>query len=262
VLHAWGTNGIITKIWLALTPAKQWAQCVVAFQTFAEAFDFSEAIATGADWNKRLVTTFEWPIPSAFTPIKNVIRDGMALIFFLIDAGQLDSLQAAAKHAGGEITLAAPYDGLKTQPLLSDYTWNHTTLWAIKQDSALTYLQCGFSATEARKQFKALKDKFGDEILFHIEFMKSADGKVVPGAIPVVRFTTEERLNGMIDTCRAIGVSVANPHNNNVEGGGRYRSDNVQLLAKYKYDPRGLLNPGKMITFQPQPEAEPVTAAE
>jgi FAD/FMN-containing dehydrogenase len=30
VLHAWGTNGIITKIWLALTPAVDWAQCVVA----------------------------------------------------------------------------------------------------------------------------------------------------------------------------------------------------------------------------------------
>jgi hypothetical protein len=66
----------------------------------------------------------------------------------------------------------------------------------------------------------------------------------------VVRFSTEERLNEMIDYCREIGVSVANPHVNNVEGGGRYRSDNVQLLAKYKYDGKGLLNPGKMVTFE------------
>jgi hypothetical protein len=73
---------------------------------------------------------------------------------------------------------------------------------------------------------------------------------VVPGSIPVVRFSTEERLNEMIDYCREIGVSVANPHVNNVEGGGRYRSDNVQLLAKYKYDGKGLLNPGKMVTFE------------
>jgi len=72
---------------------------------------------------------------------------------------------------------------------------------------------------------------------------------VIPGAIPVVRFTTEERLNEMIDFCRSIGVGVANPHVNNVEGGGRYREDNVQLLTKYKYDPKGLLNPGKMATF-------------
>jgi len=37
-----------------------------------------------------------------------------------------------------------------------------------------------------------------------------------------------------------------------VEGGGRYRSDNAQLLAKYKYDGKGLLNPGKMATFERQ----------
>jgi hypothetical protein len=34
-----------------------------------------------------------------------------------------------------------------------------------------------------------------------------------------------------------------------VEGGGRYREDNVQLQTKHKYDPKGLLNPGKMVTF-------------
>jgi hypothetical protein len=39
---------------------------------------------------------------------------------------------------------------------------------------------------------------------------------------------------------------------NNVEGGGRYREDNVQLQAKYKYDASGLMNPGKMASFVKQ----------
>jgi FAD/FMN-containing dehydrogenase len=249
VLHAWGTNGIITKVWLALTPAVEWAQCVAAFDTFEAAYGFSEEIATGAAWTKRLVTVFEWPIPSCFSPILQVTREGKSLVFLMIAAAQLAELTAAAETAGGEVTLAAEYSGLRTTPLLSDYTWNHTTLWAIKQDSAFTYLQCLFSAADARSQFAALRERFGVEVLFHIEWMKTGAGEVVPGAIPLVRFTTEERLNAMIDFCRSIGVSVANPHSNHVEGGGRYRADNVQLLAKYKYDPQGLLNPGKMATF-------------
>jgi hypothetical protein len=73
---------------------------------------------------------------------------------------------------------------------------------------------------------------------------------VIPGSIPVVYYRGEARLNETIDFCREIGVSVANPHVNNVEGGGRYRADNAQLRAKRQYDPKGLLNPGKMITFQ------------
>jgi FAD/FMN-containing dehydrogenase len=249
VMHSWGTNGILTKIWLALTPAVDWAQCVTAFDTWDAAFTFSETIATDSAWTKRLITTFEWPIPSCFSPIAQVTREGKALIFFMIAATQLGSLQTAAEEAGGEITLAAPYTGLRTLPLLSDYTWNHTTLWAIKQDASMTYLQCGFNPATVRDQFAQLKAMFGDEILFHIEWMKNGSGAIIPAAIPLVRFTTEARLNEMIDFCRSIGVGVANPHVNNVEGGGRYREDNVQLQTKYKYDPKGLLNPGKMTTF-------------
>lgn len=251
VLHAWGTNGVITKIWLALTPKVEWAQCVIAFDTFDAAFDFSEAVAVHPQWTKRLVTVFEWPIPSAFLPVLQYTRPGKALVFILIAEEQREKLVSAAQAAGGEVTLEAPYTGLRTVPLLSDYTWNHTTLWAMKLDAAYTYLQCGFSPTEARSQFAQLKERFGDEFLFHLEFMKIGTGAVIPGAIPVVRFSTEERLNEMIDFCRSIGVSVANPHSNHVEGGGRYRADNIQLLTKYKYDPLGLLNPGKMATFNP-----------
>jgi hypothetical protein len=255
ILHAWGTNGIITRIWLALTPAVEWGQCVVAFDTFDEAFDFSERVAVSDEWTKRLVTTFEWPIPSFFTPVNTVVLKGKALIFFMIAEDQRTKLEAA----GGTVTFSAPYAGLRSVPLLSDYTWNHTTLWAMKFDPAYTYLQCGFDAVAARSQFARLKQRFGDEFLLHIEFMKNGQGVVFPGSIPVVRFGSEERLNEMIDYCREIGVGVANPHVNNVEGGGRYRSDNVQLMAKYKYDIKGLLNPGKMVTFERQPAGAPLS---
>jgi len=252
ILHAWGTNGVITKIWFALTPAVEWVQLVLNFTTFDAAFDFSETIAKGAEWDKRLITVFEWPIPSFFGPVKQLAREGETSIFFLIAESQRTALEAAAVKAGATVTLSQPYAGLKSQPLLSDYTWNHTTLWAMKADPAYTYLQCGFSPERVREQFALLKGKYGADFLLHIEWMKNGDGVMIPGSIPVVRFTTEERLNEMIDLCRANGVFVANPHVNNVEGGGRYREDNAQLQAKYKYDAMGLMNPGKMASFEKQ----------
>jgi FAD/FMN-containing dehydrogenase len=252
ILHAWGTNGIVTRIWLALTPAVDWAQCAIAFNAFDKAFDFSERIAADPAWTKRLVTPFEWPIPSFFTPVKQYAPDGKSLIFFLIASNQRVALEAAAREQGGEVTYSGAYLGLRTRPLLSDYTWNHTTLWAIRADEAYTYLQCAFDPATVREQLSQLKDRFGREILFHMEFWKSGDGRMIPGSIPLVYYTTEARLNEMIAFCRDIGVFVANPHVNNVEGGGRFRADNIQLLAKQRFDPRGLLNPGKMITFKPE----------
>jgi hypothetical protein len=190
--------------------------------------------------------------------VKQYAPEGKHLIFFLVSAEQLAIMEETARQAGGAITYSGAYAGLRTLPLLSDYTWNHTTLWALKTDPAYTYLQCGFDPATVRDQMRRLRERFDHEILFHMEFMKNGSGQVVPGAIPLVYYTTEERLNQMIGFCREIGVFVANPHVNNVEGGGRYRADNVQLLAKMRYDPKGLLNPGKMITFR----AEAVAATD
>jgi FAD/FMN-containing dehydrogenase len=252
ILHAWGTNGILTRIWFALTPAVDWVQCTIVFDTYDQAFSFTESIATNPKWTKRLATVFEWPIPSFFSPIKSTVREGKSMALLMVAKVQAAALADAARTSGGDVTFSGAFEGPRTQPLLSDYTWNHTTLWAMKADAAYTYLQCGFSPTECRAQFLQLRERFGTEILFHIEFMKNGEGIVIPGAIPVVRFTTEERLNDMIVFCRSIGVSVANPHVNYLEDGGRFRPDNIQLMAKQKYDPRGLLNPGKMISFHRQ----------
>jgi FAD/FMN-containing dehydrogenase len=256
ILHAWGTNGILTRIWFALTPAVEWSQFTAAFDTFEEAFLWSKGIAESADWTKRLVTVFEWPIPSFFTPVKQVVKYDKTLALVMIATAQLETLREAAVASGGEVTFTGEYVGPRTQPLLSDYTWNHTTLWAMKADPTWTYIQAGFSPTNCMEQFRLLKERYGKEILFHIEFMKSGDGTIVPGSIPLVYFTGEDRLNELIAYCREIGVFVANPHVNYLEDGGRFRADNIQLKAKQKYDPRGLLNPGKMISFQAETIAQ------
>ena len=255
ILHTWGTNGILTRIWFALTPAVEWSQFTAAFDTFEEAFLFSKSIAEGSVWTKRLVTVFEWPIPSFFTPVKQVVAADKTLVLIMIASEQLDTLRAQAEAAKGQVTFTGAYVGPRTQPLLSDYTWNHTTLWAMKADPAWTYIQAGFSPTNCMEQFRLLRERYGKEILFHIEFMKNGQGVIVPGAIPLVYFTGEERLNELIAYCREIEVFVANPHVNYLEDGGRFRADNIQLKAKQKYDPRGLLNPGKMISFHVEEKA-------
>ena len=185
ILHAWGTNGIITRIWLALTPAVEWSQCVVAFDTFDAAFDFSEKIATGAAWIKRLVTMFEWPIPSFFTPIMQYAPEGKALIFFMIASSQLRGTGSRrARGRRNSHSMRAPIPACNARPLLSDYTWNHTTLWAMRSDDAYTYLQCGFDPDTAREQLRRLRERFGQEFLFHMEFMKNGEGRVFPARFP------------------------------------------------------------------------------
>ena len=100
VLHAYGTNGIIVECRLALAPKTAWAQLAAAFPTWDACYDFAEAVAYDEQYVKRLVTPFEWPIPSFFAPIKKLVREGCALAFFEIEDGQLDTLRAAAEGGG------------------------------------------------------------------------------------------------------------------------------------------------------------------
>ena len=244
VLHAYGTNGLVVTVELKLVPKVSWGQIAVAFDTFDASYDFTEKISRDDSIRKRLATCFEWPIPSYFTPIKKILPEGKAVTFLEIEESELDAVEKMGADAGGTVTFRQNHQAPRRGPFLSDYTWNHTTLWALKADPRLTYLQCGYDREKARDQFAQLKDKFGDEFLFHIEFTKE-NGIVVPGSAPIVRFTTESRLREMIDFCHEIGVGVANPHSYVLGDNGRVHATS-KTEAKKIYDPKGLLNPGKL----------------
>ncbi len=249
-LHAWGTTGVMVEVTVALAPRVDWAQLAASFPTFDGCLGFAEAVANGDGWRKRLVSAFEWPIPAWFTPLVKWVPKGEALAFFEVAQDQLGALEREVAEAGGVVAFVSPYHEPRRGAQLSDYTWNHTTLWAKKADPTLTYLQAGFDPVRVREQIASLKERFGDELLMHMEYLKSG-GVVVPGALPVVRFTSEARLQDMIDHCGRIGVGIANPHINHLEGSGRWRPDDAKLVAKGEYDPRGLLNPGKMAGYTP-----------
>jgi hypothetical protein len=88
----------------------------------------------------------------------------------------------------------------------------------------------------------------GDEMMDHLEFIRF-DGHIVCSGLPLVRFTTEERLDEIIRIFEDNGCLVFNPHRYTLEEGGMKRSDLGQLTFKREVDPKGLLNPGKMIAW-------------
>ena len=88
----------------------------------------------------------------------------------------------------------------------------------------------------------------------HLEFLR-ADGAVTCSGIQVVRYTTEERLNEIIQYHRDQNVHISNPHTYILEDGGKLSVDPGQLAMKRRLDPQGLLNPGKMRTWDEEAAA-------
>ena len=65
-------------------------------------------------------------------------------------------------------------------------------------------------------------------------------------ALPLVRWTGAEQLDALMQDFRELGAVLFNPHVITVEDGGLGVIDADQVAAKQRFDPEGLLNPGKL----------------
>ena len=245
VLHNCGLTCFVAEVTLALAPKVAWHQYILSFDDFFDALAAAENLAKRDELKKRLLTAFEWPMPSYFVPLakKGAFPDGASVVFFYTDL-DLDGMQAVAAELGGTVTFHEPPNETgRRGTQIYDYTWNHTTQWAMKADPKFTYLQDRFELERVAEQIRARKEKF-PELVEHVEFIK-VDGEVVAGGLTIVRFESEERLWSLIDYCESDGISVSNPHTYFLDDDNRWYGD-AFLQRKKEWDPYNLLNPGHL----------------
>jgi FAD/FMN-containing dehydrogenase len=248
VNRAYGTTGIITALEMPLAPAWPWVDVIVTFDDFFEAMQVGYEVALADGVVKKLLTPMIWPIPQHFPALKGHCPQDKHVIFCMIAEPSLESFKDIV-GARGSITYELPHDDSPGKEPLYEYTWNHTTLQWLKQDRSITYLQCLFPHDRLLESVRQMTEMFPDEVLPHTEFIRFA-GRITCSALPIVRYTTEERLNEIIALFEKHGVFIANPHVYTLEDGSRHKSTGAdQLGMKAEADPYGLLNPGKMRTY-------------
>ncbi|MCB0114783.1 MAG: FAD-binding oxidoreductase [Caldilineaceae bacterium] len=246
VVHNCGLTAIVLDCTLALAPARPWAQYVVAFDTFTDALRCAEELAIDDSEPKRLVTALAWPIPSYFRQLvkDGACPDGKANLLLQV---VMDEATLAARMAsfGGVVTWHSLHENyLRRGWQLSDFSWNHTTLWAMKSDPSLTYLQDMFLPDKVYQQLAQRRERYGDVLMEHIEFMKFG-GRLVPQGLTLVRFQSSEQLTELMSWCESIGIWIANAHTHYLDEDVRWNGQPI-LDARARWDPHGLLNPGHL----------------
>ncbi|WP_382324345.1 FAD-binding oxidoreductase [Hydrogenophaga sp. UC242_50] len=246
--HLWGTNGLVLEVEMALAPAHDWMEMIVTFDDADRALDFGNALAHAPGIVKKNIALLADPIPAYMVPLAEYLPKGChAALLLVAEFSEAAALQVITAN-GGQVTYRRTADEVRAQHhTLAEYCWNHTTLNALKVDKGLTYLQTTFTPGKHLDQVRRIRELFGDEVLMHVEFLRSMDGFTTCTSLPLVRFTTEERLNEIIQIFRDNGIRVNNPHTFIIEEGkvGGDLPQNV-IDMKKRFDPAGLLNPGKM----------------
>ena len=251
VSHAYGTNGIITEIEMPLAPAYDWVEMFVAFDDFTPAMAFAEDLANQDGILIKLATVFEAPIAHAyFQRVKPHVGDGTNLVGLMVAPQSMDGFSTftARRPEARVIYRSDDHDWPREPGPVFEYGWNHTTLRALKVDPSITYLQVRYGYPQHRELVERMCAEFSPEVLQHLEVLRDG-GKVMFAGLSLVKFTTEERLDEIIRIHEEAGAMIFNPHRYTLEEGGRQTVDDRQLRFKQEADPKGLLNPGKMIAW-------------
>ena len=245
VNHAYGTNGIITELEIPLGPAYPWAEAIVTFDDFMTAARFGQALGEADGLIKKLISIHAAPIPSYFAALKPYLPADKHAALLIVAEPSMELFGELVAEFGGTLTYHKGAEDAGKGTALAEFTWNHTTLHARSVDPSLTYLQTIFPHDPELKLLQHCYEHFGDEVMMHVEYLRSA-GTVIPAALQLVRYTTPDRLQEIIRYHEAQGAFIANPHTYILEDGGRKTIDAVQVNFKAQVDPYGLLNPGKM----------------
>lgn len=254
VAHAYGTNGIITEVEMPLGPAYNWVDVIVGFEDLRAATEFANAVGEQDGLALKNLCVVAAPAPHDYflRHRKFLPRDSHLVIVMAADFA-VDALCAYARRfKGAELLLRtdklSPEDA-KGLPPAYELGWNHTTLRALRVDPAITYLQVLYPYPNQVELVDKIHARFGDEVTCHLEFVRF-DGKITCFGLPLVRFTSEERLEEIMAIHEEMGAPIFNPHRYTLEEGGMKQTDETQLAFKREADPQGLLNPGKMIAWE------------
>ena len=250
VMHAYGTNGVITELEMPLAAAYDWVEVIVGFDGFMEAARFGADLAEQDGILAKLVTPIAAPIPQDyFKRHRKYFRPGMSICVTMVAPHAMSAFLAFVARGKGEVVFRADLEtDLKGLPPVYELAWNHTTLRAIRVDPSITYLQVRYLGDDYIERVGRMVEMFGDEVPGHIEFIRF-DGAIGAAGLPLVRFTTKERLEEIMRIHEDNGCLIFNPHRYTLEEGGMKQTDETQLAFKREADPKGLLNPGKMIAW-------------
>jgi FAD/FMN-containing dehydrogenase len=253
--HAYGTTGVITEVEMPLAPAYDWVDIIVSFPSLEAACRYGETLAGADGLLLKNVSVVDGHVTPYFKRHAPYFRAGEAAAIVMAAPFAVGDTLNLARRAGGECTMRSDRLDEETRaklPVAFELGWNHTTLRALRVDPAITYLQVLYPQPGITAKVLRIAELFGEEVPTHLEFVRF-DGAVGCFGLPLVRYTTEERLDEIIAIHEAEGCPIFNPHRYTLEEGGMKQTDAVQLNFKRRADPKGLLNPGKMIAWE-QPD--------
>jgi FAD/FMN-containing dehydrogenase len=237
VFHAWGTTGIILEAQLKLVPAEKWIDCIATFPTYGDVIGFGNA-AFDSDLDIFLLSAVERRFAPFYKRLEAYFDGSRHAMFSMVKSCDVDRFFALADTFNGQRSMAVSDTESAAANLrrIHETAFNHTTLMALQVERHWTYLQVVMPNPFEPKLAEEHMQRFGDEVLMHHEYTKEK-GRCRIGGLPLIRYTTEQRLNKIMRSFEDDGCVLNNPHIFKLEDGGRFDPEG----RKMRFEPKLIL---------------------
>ncbi|MCX7568120.1 FAD-binding oxidoreductase [Sulfitobacter sp. F26169L] len=245
VQHAYGTNGIILELEVALTKLTDWIHTAALFDGYIDALQFSlDMLDAGLDCY--LLTVVERRFSQYYAKFGELFPDDRDAVFAMVAPDDMERFTAEVERRKGRVPFAMTLEEIHDAglPPAFECGWNHTTLMALKADPDWTYLQVAYPQPIDPSVVAKQMERYGDQMFWHHEIARM-HGEVQVFALPIIRQQKRDDIYKAIAEIEADGCTIYDPHVITIEDGGMKEIDTSQIDFKKQADPYGLMNPGK-----------------
>jgi hypothetical protein len=262
LLHTFGTVGLCTEITLRVGPVHDWLEAVSFFPTFAQACAFVSEISNDLRYHLRIAAAQEEELMGSIRQLSAVRRPG-AGVLMIFDRTQTADVRKLVTAHGGELVEWQVWkveSGCK--PSIAQMVYGHRMLWVKQYLPQAAFFHLYYDPRDPNATVKLLRDRFGNELLAEMKFVRSQwmlralgmSGDSLPTGLCVVRNCCEPgKVEEVLSFCDDNNIKYQNSHTNVIEDNGLFSDIRPIVEMKAELDPHNLLNRGRLRSATTQP---------
>ncbi|MFD6443475.1 FAD-binding oxidoreductase [Promicromonospora sp. NPDC060204] len=236
-VHVYGVTGVIVELEIATDPARDWVAVYAAFADWASLTGVHRSLLDLPVLPRLASADPPALVPSLPAPVP--LDHARYSLRVIAEASTAAEVEARVVAAGGEV-VASLADYAATDKL-SSMSYNHPVYHLQQAHPERTWFHMETGGRAHWEREEEVRAVYAGDVHLHLELMGTA-----PLAMVVADYVSEAEALAGIERLEALGLGVHSPHQWYVD-----RHVDLARETARTTDPKGLLNPGKLVDAPP-----------